>query len=498
MTDADYPKIAAPIDKRAAPADWFRADAHPGDIYRIGRANDILQEIFGRVMPRNGFKQRGDQTDLAMEILANFCERGILLAEAEVGIGKTLAYLIPAVITRRARLNEGKTRSVTSSGYPAPIVVATSSIALQRAIICDYIPALSDILTAGGIIGAPLTAALRKGKGNYLCRRRLNHFLQFADARAKKLLQPILDSNVVDLEFFTNLTPYIKSHISVDKICNKHCPVRGDCRYRRHIAAMNFAVGSLCESNKLLPGKIQGRGGLDFQVTNHNYLLADAIRRANGQPSLLQDYQAVVIDEAHKFSDAARGMYGFSLDYSEICDIMGSARKLKFEKGDKTGDIGDSTNKILSRSGKLFRYLNDNATAGETDGEVERYATRITDNAARLIRELRDNVSKLIEIISIKRVSESQKHRMINVSRELDAAAETLMAFARHSRLIYWLEERENAQSSSEIRLSALHGIPKNLGESLERHLWRGNIPIILTSGTLSAAGNFTRIKCIC
>ena len=101
-----------------------------------------------------------------------------MLAEAEVGTGKTFAYLVAAILAKRGRLNDFWNKGF----YPKmsyvdmaqmPIVIATSSIALQKAILKEYIPALSEILMDYGIIKTPITAVLRKGREHYVCDRNL-------------------------------------------------------------------------------------------------------------------------------------------------------------------------------------------------------------------------------------------------------------------------------------------------------------------------------------
>jgi len=123
----------------------------------------ILATIFNEVLPQYGYAIRKEQISLAEHIFEAICNRRISLAEAEVGTGKTLAYLIAAVLAKRGRLNDYWNMSY----YPGmpyaqmsnmPIVIATSSIALQKAIIADYIPELSNILLGYDIIKTPLTA----------------------------------------------------------------------------------------------------------------------------------------------------------------------------------------------------------------------------------------------------------------------------------------------------------------------------------------------------
>ena len=154
--------------------------------------------VFKEVLPEYGYSTREEQIDLAAEMLEAINRRQIMLAEGETGTGKTLAYLVASIIVKRGRLND-----FWNMGYypkmqytdmaHMPIVVATSSIALQQAIVTDYIPKISKILLDAGIIKTPITSVLRKGRGHYLCKRRLKLFIQNeTDSKTQAMLQVLL------------------------------------------------------------------------------------------------------------------------------------------------------------------------------------------------------------------------------------------------------------------------------------------------------------------
>jgi ATP-dependent DNA helicase DinG len=432
----------------------------------------FLRKLFEEVLPKQGFVPREKQIELANEILESLGCSELFLAEAEVGTGKTLAYLLPAVIVRRARLNENRLPTTLPDGSQMPVVIATSGIALQRAHEQDYIPSLSDILIEHGVIKTPLSRVLRKGKGHYLCERRFAHFYSFADANTKIILAPLIKSSLVDLALAKGLTAYQKRAICVDNRCGQDCSRFGTCRYMRYLQDAR-------------------RGGYDFQVCNHNYLLADILRRAKGQRPLIPDYQAVVIDEAHKFLDAARQMYGCSLSLAELTHATKDAQEITFAPGVPTAELRRETDRIRSKSLLLFRFLNkeipDEVAAGD---DAERYPTKIRERTEKLIRSLREDLKDLASLIVKQPVGIKYEARIRKLSFALDRISDSLAAFACHDDLIYWLEGDSEADG-----FTVLRGIPKELGRMLHRDLWSRNIPFILTSGTLSAAGSFDHIK---
>jgi len=429
---------------------------------------------------QHGFSPREKQIELAGEILDALCGIGIQLAEAEVGIGKTLAYLLPAALIRRGRANSGKINTMSpQNGCQQPVVIATSSIALQRAIEQEYIPTLSEILMKHKIISTPLTSALRKGKGNYLCERRLLNFVAHANRQTKTIAAPLLSGRTVDLASVKGLTPYIKRNICVDKHCGKSCPKFGQCRYMRHLAEVR-------------------RGGYDFQVCNHNYLLADIIHRSKNVNPLLPDYQAVIIDEAHKFLDAARGMYGASILLTELYRVVKDVRGFTFGPGQSTAGVTREAERILSKAGLLFQYLNDEVPETGEDEDAQRYPTKIRQRTAALISALKENIDALAVMLEARSVAERFADQFNDAKRSLGRIGESLGAFTKHECLVYWLEEGEYPAlipEKADYLLNTLQGIPKNLGGLLHRDLWSMRVPIILTSGTLSAAGSFDHIK---
>jgi ATP-dependent DNA helicase DinG len=118
-----------------------------------------MHHIFKDILPQHGYSLRERQVELAEHILDVIERKGVTLAESEVGTGKTHAYLIARLLAKRGRVNDGWLRGI----YPKqnwadsahmPVVISTSSIALQQAIVSDYIPELSNILIQHGIISA--------------------------------------------------------------------------------------------------------------------------------------------------------------------------------------------------------------------------------------------------------------------------------------------------------------------------------------------------------
>lgn len=260
----------------------------------LERAHREVEHIFRDLLPQGGLSVREAQVALCHTMVDALFQNKISLCDAGVGIGKTYAYLTAAVLLKKYRPFDRH-----------PVVVSTSTVALQEAIIREYLPFLSRILLESQVIAEPIRFAVRKGKGRYVCDLRLLRRLEAVEDKPKNPLQrEALDSlrKLVDLDSVPHLSGFDRRQVCVPPVCLEDCPQRLFCRYWK---ARERA----------------GDAAVFIQICNHNYLLADAAHRQNGLRPLLGDYRALLIDEAHKLPEAARQMYGESLAQGELLDL---------------------------------------------------------------------------------------------------------------------------------------------------------------------------------
>ena len=255
----------------------------------------IAEQIFREILPRHGMAVREEQIALCHEVLDTLYNKEISLCEAGVGIGKTLAYLVACILWQMHRPSQLK----------MPVAISTSSVALQDAILNEYLPDLSAVLLSEGIITAPITAVIRKGKERFVCDARLAERQAKAISKGSRQKGSLrMAENVLDLDHIPGLSRYDRCRICVPQSCPRDCFLRLDCRYQQYLR----------DSRKP-----------DIQICNHNYLLANASHRLEERPLLLRQYQALVVDEAHKLPDAARQMYTETLsaqDMDELCFLL--------------------------------------------------------------------------------------------------------------------------------------------------------------------------------
>ena len=479
LTESGFVNMAAKISASPICGDRrWNVDKNPGESMTRDSLTESLRHIFTELLSRYGYAVRENQIKLAEHILGVIDHRGITLAESEVGTGKTHAYIIAAALAKRGRMNDFWLRghyprqSWADSAY-MPVVVSTSSIALQNAILNDYIPELSRLLLRHGVIRTPLTAAIRKGKEHYVCEQRLQRFYGNADEGTQALLDSYIGPNApFDLTGADTLSPYIKRNICVAGKCGDHCPHAGKCRYLRHLKVINDPK-------------------VDFQITNHNYFLADTLHRAGGKRPLLPDYQLVIIDEAHKFLAAARSMYGLELADTELPELAGEIHTITSGKSNSGVNVHRLAKKLEEQSRKLFRRLNDNIPESGEDDDTDRFSAIFDDDVSRYLKNIAGISDDLAGAVADSHVQALYRDRQSKAVWRLNSIGEQVNALRKRSELIPWLEKR----GEGELETDALCAIPKDIDARLYRDLWSSGIPVVLTSGTLSASGDFARAK---
>lgn len=149
------------------------------------KAHQKIEFVFRKLLPQNNLHEREEQIGLCHEMLDTLIGDNIALCDAGVGIGKTYAYLLACVLMHKySMLKTGFAQYIVQ-----PLVISTSSIALQRAIIEEYIPFLSKLLVRAEIIQVPLRGVMRKGKEHFVCDSRLDMRLEAVRDQKKNDIQ---------------------------------------------------------------------------------------------------------------------------------------------------------------------------------------------------------------------------------------------------------------------------------------------------------------------
>lgn len=423
----------------------LKAIKHTGDTRHISVAGSdpfaTIDTIFKVILPRKGYEYRPEQARLSKNMYIAITEKKAGICEAEVGSGKTLAYLVAALV---AREQEIKCRRKDD-----PITITTSSIELQKSIMEKEIPMISDILNESYIMHNPVVAVLRKGKEHYMCPKRYAEYLERGNEMPTAFEGIKLD-DVVDLDAMA-----IKEEIK-DQICVKDncylCRHRSSCKYRNHI--------DYCMSNQI-----------DIQVTNHNLYLASM----KNDYDILQSSTAVIVDEAHKFKDAAIDIFGMKISLSEIEAFASMIRNVCREE--VVHEVEATLDDLLRLCRKLFITLSTYAISYD-DIEGRNKLVELSD-------EQKEDILVLTEILqqfeSIKsEIPKEYRGVCINLIRKLEV-------FLDSHTYDVWIEKDEKTVS--------ICSVTKHVGARLFKTVWDRGVSHILTSGTISDGRNFHYFK---
>jgi ATP-dependent DNA helicase DinG len=389
-----------------------------------------------------GFQPRPGQVDMARAVSRAFRREVPLIVEAGTGTGKTLAYLVPALL----------------SGLK--VVVSTGTRTLQDQINHKELPLLARAMAPD------LRWAVLKGRTNYLCRRRYEAFanqpdlnLPGAEGGLLLLRRWARGTKNGDLDqvrgqgLSTALSAEITS--SSEQCLGGRCPRREEC--------------FLMEARRKA-------AEADIVVVNHHLFLADLMLKAGGHGEALPRYQAVVFDEAHLVAEVATQVFGVNVSQARVNTLLRDlAREApgKDERKQAANAVDAAAVKLFS---KLRRMTGPVASLGLEPGHLEMLAKPGAELASAL--------EKLAGTLHGDEVEESLATRAVSLADDLSAVAQPVPGHT-----VAWVQ---TARRGISLNLS-----PVEVGPHLETALYQDISRLVFTSATLAATGDLepTRIR---
>ena len=407
-------------------------------------AHQQAERLFRTVLPSQGMAVREGQIQLCHAMLDALFGRETALCDAGVGLGKTYAYLAAAILWQNQK----------PLALRRPIVLSTASVALQDAILKEYIPFLSSALLQYGFIHKPILAVLRKGKERYACDLRLHSRQQQIALRGERFarrLATLQEANIcLDLDQIAGLSRYDRRRICVPQRCTRDCLGRDRCRYQNYL-------------------RVAKDPAIRFQVCNHNYLLADASHRQNGWKPLLQDYGALIIDEAHRLPEANQQMNTRALT---LQDLQAFADRLQKER-------------LVYPAQRLRRSVQRLAEAFALRHESRNDSVPFAPNE-----------HQLCTLADLEQTLQGCRHTgdsgIDQTARRLENLVHLFLAH-RPDQIAYIQYSSGSGQQGA--LFAGLYTVPDDLPHCLYSALWRQEKPAILTSGTLAAGQDFAHSK---
>jgi ATP-dependent DNA helicase DinG len=258
----------------------------------------FASDRLARALPQ--FEPRPAQREMAQAVASVLDQGGVLLAEAGTGTGKTLAYLIPAIL-------KGE-----------PVLVSTGTKNLQEQIYFKDLPLVRDAL------GVPFTATYMKGRSNYLCLHRLDA-LQHAPVTASL---PGLEPSIENAAQLASIHEWSQTTETGDRAELTDLP--DDLPLWPHIsAAAEHCLGTECPRYRdcFVTRMRQRAADSDVVIVNHHLLFADAALRDGAFGEVIPDCPHAVLDEAHQLEDVATQYFGVIVSSHRLDDITGDCER---------------------------------------------------------------------------------------------------------------------------------------------------------------------------
>jgi ATP-dependent DNA helicase DinG len=391
-----------------------------------------------------GGSTRDGQIEMAEAVANALTDRHHLMVQAGTGTGKSLAYLVPALVHGRK------------------VLVATATLALQRQLVERDLPAVVPALEKA--LGRSITYGIYKGVGNYVCLQKMN--AEDVDPDAELLLESsYLEKDAKRLIAWAK-TPGVSGDRDDAPEVDRRVWAANSLSGRECVGADVCAWGSQCFAAK---AKAHAQEA-DVVVTNHTLL---AIEIVDSHP-ILPERDAVILDEAHEFMDRTTQAVTEELTSGRVQRAAAMARKyMPGKPSDALTNAADSFHDSMADYGEIVK--GDFAAQGRLE--------EIPSVLEAPIRKLKDAATTFVQLISaddeiIDPDENAERARVKGAVQEIATTAGKLLKMGDEHVLWY------------EPTFSTLHLAPLSVS-----HILRANLltktPVIATSATLTVGNNF-------
>lgn len=459
-------------------------------IIKLLSANGPFAQTF------SGFEHRPEQEEMLAGVTRAIYRSQHLVVEGGTGVGKSIAYLLPAVLFA---LSKGQR-----------VVVSTNTINLQEQLLKKDIPALVSVLEEAGLVEKnTVKAALLKGRNNYLCLHRWNYL-----ARSENLTSD-------DARLLSKTAVWLQDTVSGDR-GEINLSGRDSFTWSRVSAGeKGFCPGLRDGGPCFLRSARERAEQAHIVVVNHALLLSDLVRGG----SLIPDYQYLVIDEAHHLEDEATRQLGFDIPrerLEECIELQGrlitqlrlalAAEDLAAavrQEGDRaianvetsSATLRDYWARLWAAGERFLNALKDGDSADQSQVLLEPSLRRqgIWSELALAWENLDVKVVQSIEALSrLQRFLETTTlpgandqpalaMETANVQDSLQVLRGQLESVLGNpdDQIIHWMDRD---QSNGDV---SFHAVPLEVGATLAEELYSRKESVVLTSATLSTEGNF-------
>ncbi|RUS47162.1 ATP-dependent DNA helicase [Cohnella sp. AR92] len=422
----------------------------------LQQVGEWVADVFYDILPEAGFEVRDEQIYMAYQLERAFADKTTIFAEAGVGTGKTLVYLLYAVCYARY------------TGKPAIIACADESLIEQLA------KPEGDLAKLAKHLDLSVDARLGKSPDKYLCLVKLDQ------AREKDAEAELFEKVSSELPGFVYKSAAMQSfHAYGDR---KQYPYLNDEQWER-INWDPFQDCFVCDRRHRCGQTLSRdhyRGSADLIVCSHDFYMEHVwtyeSRKREGQLPLLPEHSSVVFDEGHLLEAAAQKALTYRLKHSVFEALI-----TRMLEGEVRESLALSIEEALMRSDKLFHQLERTSVA--VPGSDRR--------AIPLDEALRTEISlfrKALDLVEEELVFESELYTLNDyhlkiVEEHLEMMQRALALFQREQPPICWAQESPDGLT--------LVIMPRAVKEVLQERVFSQRMPIVFSSATLSLGGSF-------
>ncbi len=405
-----------------------------------------MDKIFGPsgllARKMNSYEYRPEQSQMAHAVQRAFALERFLIVEAGTGTGKTLAYLIPAVLSGKR------------------VVVSTGTKTLQEQLFYKDIPFIQKDL------GLSFRAAFMKGRGNYVCLRRLRLF-------SRQPLFPSMD----DVSRYQVLKRWAGRTRTGDRAELTDLP-EDLALWKEICSSSESCLGQACDffEDCFITRMRREAAGADVVIVNHHLFLSDLAVRLGGYGEVLPRYEAVIFDEAHQLEEIATQYLGEAVSNFRFEDLARDIRreaaavKSKDPFWDRiAAELLDGEERFFGRfrgGESVFRLVEKHLAGDSGEGR-----TRVADSLRLLSSHIEGMKDPAEELRTLSRRAE-----------ELNRQFGEILDLSNRKR-VYWCEARG--------RGVFLHASPVDVSSHLREHLYPRMKTAVFTSATLTTGENF-------
>ena len=419
---------------------------------RVRTPDILLDDSVGGVFASAGplasvldtYQPRSVQIEMACAVSSAIAAEDVLVCEAGTGTGKTLAYLVPALLSGRRT------------------IVSTGTRHLQDQLF------FRDLPLARKAVGARARCALLKGRSNYLCLERLKR-----NASHSRHLDSALERDLVAIEAWArtsvegdiaemaeipeNAPAWRLATSTADNCLGQECPSYSECHVHR---ARRKAIEA------------------DLLVVNHHLFFADMVLREEGFGELLPGAETVVLDEAHQLAETATRFFGTTHSSAQTAELLRDAVRAH---DDEAGDQPALADLASDCEGALYGLRRALGGSGRRLAWSEALAVPEVENAAQALAASLEGLCEALEPMAVRGAALQNCAQRAALAR---SRFEFLTRFEEEGDPVRWVETHRVGFT--------LHASPLDIAPMISERVYATSCAWVFTSATLAVEGNLS------